>query len=179
MIVSHRFQVLFHSAHRSSFHLSLTVLVRYRSGSSIQDWRVVPPASVKITRVPTYSGSCQLSVNFKYGTITLYGRAFQLILLSTRNAVCSPQPRMQAFGLSYIPFRSPLLWESRLIYFPSGTEMFHFPEFAPRRVLYLSIQWVAPFGNPRIKAFWQLPEAYRSLIRPSSPLPAKASTYGP
>ncbi len=78
-----------------------------------------------------------------------------------------------------IPFRSPLLWESRLIYIPSGTEMFHFPEFAPRRVLYLAIQWVAPFGNPRIKALWQLPEAYRSLIRPSSPLPAKASTYGP
>ena len=78
-----------------------------------------------------------------------------------------------------IPFRSPLLWESRLIYIPSGTEMFHFPEFAPRRVTYLSICWVAPFGNPRIKALWQLPEAYRSLIRPSSPLPAKASTYGP
>lgn len=35
MIVSHRFQVLFHSAHRGPFHLSLTVLVRYRSGSSI------------------------------------------------------------------------------------------------------------------------------------------------
>ena len=33
-----------------------------------------------------------------------------------------------------IPFRSPLLWESRLISLPSGTEMFHFPEFAPRRV---------------------------------------------
>lgn len=28
------------------------------------------------------------------------------------------------------PFRSPLLWESRLIFIPSGTEMFHFPEFA-------------------------------------------------
>ena len=35
MIVSHRFQVLFHSAHRGPFHLSLTVLVRYRSSSSI------------------------------------------------------------------------------------------------------------------------------------------------
>jgi hypothetical protein len=77
-----------------------------------------------------------------------------------------------------IPFRSPLLWESRLIYIPLGTEMFHFPRFAPRRVLCLSTQWVAPFGNPRIKASWQLPEAYRSLVRPSSPLPAKASTYG-
>ena len=36
--------------------------------------------------------------------------------------------------------------------------------------------WVPPFGNPRIKAYWRLPEAYRSLSRPSSPLPAKAST---
>ncbi len=32
------------------------------------------------------------------------------------------------------------------------------------------------FGNLRIKAFWQLPEAYRSLIRPSSVLSTKAST---
>ena len=30
-----------------------------------------------------------------------------------------------------IQFRSPLLSESRLISLPSGTEMFHFPEFAP------------------------------------------------
>ena len=36
--------------------------------------------------------------------------------------------------LGLIPFRSPLLWESRLISFPLGTEMFHFPRFAPRRV---------------------------------------------
>ena len=30
-----RFQVLFHSPHRGTFHLSLTVLVHYRSPSSI------------------------------------------------------------------------------------------------------------------------------------------------
>ena len=29
------FQILFHSPHRGSFHLSLTVLVHYRSPSSI------------------------------------------------------------------------------------------------------------------------------------------------
>ena len=33
-----------------------------------------------------------------------------------------------------IPFRSPLLWESRLISLPEGTEMFHFPSFAPTEV---------------------------------------------
>ena len=35
---------------------------------------------------------------------------------------------------------------------------------------------VAPFGNPKIKARYQLPWAYRRLPRPSSPLDAKSST---
>ena len=34
---------------------------------------------------------------------------------------------------------------------------------------------VSPFGNLRIKACVPLPEAYRSLLRPSSPDVAKAS----
>src|SRR5204863_6986933 len=40
-------------------------------------------------------------------------------------------------------------------------------------------RWVSPFGNPRIKAPSQLPAAYRSVARPSSPLSAKASTKRP
>ena len=35
-------------------------------------------------------------------------------------------------------------------------------------------QWVAPFGNLRIDAYLPLPEAYRSLSRPSSAPDAKA-----
>src|SRR2546430_997841 len=38
---------------------------------------------------------------------------------------------------------------------------------------------VAPFGNPGITACLQLPQAYRSLPRPSSPPCAKASTVRP
>jgi hypothetical protein len=38
---------------------------------------------------------------------------------------------------------------------------------------------VAPFGNPRIKGCLHLPEAYRSLPRPSSLPRAKASTLRP
>ena len=30
--------------------------------------------------------------------------------------------------------------------------------------------WVSPFGNLGIIARWQLPQAYRSLLRPSSPV---------
>ena len=40
-------------------------------------------------------------------------------------------------------------------------------------------RWVSPFGNPRIKECWPLPAAYRSLLRPSSPLSAKASSECP
>ena len=36
------------------------------------------------------------------------------------------------------------------------------------------LQWVSPFGNLRINAYLQLPEAYRSLSRPSSAPDAKA-----
>ena len=38
---------------------------------------------------------------------------------------------------------------------------------------------VTPFGNLRIKAHLRLPEAYRSLARPSSPVSTKASTVCP
>jgi hypothetical protein len=40
----------------------------------------------------------------------------------------------------------------------------------------LAIGRVSPFGHPGITARVQLPQAYRSLPRPSSPLDAKAST---
>jgi hypothetical protein len=38
---------------------------------------------------------------------------------------------------------------------------------------------VSPFGHPRITAYVRLPEAFRSLSRPSSPVRAKASTVRP
>jgi hypothetical protein len=60
--------------------------------------------------------------------------------------------------------------------------MFQFPAFPlPSLCVQLGVlihydEWVAPFGHPRIEACLQLPEAYRSLPRPSSALGAKAST---
>ncbi len=70
---------------------------------------------------------------------------------TTPRRVTSPR-----FGL--FPVRSPLLRESRLISLPPGTEMFHFPGFAPprlwiqRRVFRYDSERVAPFGHPRISA---------------------------
>ena len=40
--------------------------------------------------------------------------------------------------------------------------------------VYDTFRWVSPFGNLRISAHLQLPEAYRSLSRPSSAPNAKA-----
>ena len=41
---------------RGAFHLSLTVLVRYRSQGSVQGWMVVHPASDRVPRARPYSG---------------------------------------------------------------------------------------------------------------------------
>jgi hypothetical protein len=92
-------------------------------------------------------------------------------------------PKCHGFGL--FRFRSPLLSESRFLYFPRGTEMVHFPRFA---LSHLWIQWVVPEvcsgGLPHSEisgynACVRLTEAYRSLPRPSSPVSAKASTVRP
>ena len=76
-LVSVRFQVLFHSPVRSAFHLSLTVLVRYRSLRSIQPYQMVLADSDRISRVPPYSGYCQDHIYYLYRTVTVCGRLFQ------------------------------------------------------------------------------------------------------
>jgi hypothetical protein len=82
-----------------------------------------------------------------------------------------------------VPVRSPLLRESRLISFPLGTEMFHFPRFASRRYVFTSRYSIkSGFPHSEIRGYngyWPLTAAYRSLSRPSSPLIAKAFTRCP
>ena len=95
-------------------------------------------------------------------------------------AVPQPQPcKHDWFGLA--PVRSPLLRGSRLLSLPPGTEMFQFPGLTSllRAMIGLATDRVAPFGHPGITACLQLPQAYRSLPRPSSPPCAKASTVRP
>src|SRR5215218_1432525 len=63
--------------------------------------------------------------------------------------------------------------------------MFQFSPLAPfllwiqRTVTRHDSRRVSPFGHPRINAYVRLPEAFRSLSRPSSPVRAKASTVRP
>ena len=101
------FQVLFHSPVRGAFHLSLTVLVRYRSLGSVQPCRMVPADSHGIPPVPRYSGfrcgwvrfrvrdshplRCAFPGRFPY-------QAFAGV------AVLQPRARLDAHGLGSSPF---------------------------------------------------------------------------
>ena len=54
LFVSIWFQILFHLPHRDTFHLSLTVLVHYRSLKIFSLGAIVAPASNGISPVPPY-----------------------------------------------------------------------------------------------------------------------------
>ena len=66
------------------------------------------------------------------------------------------------------PFRSPLLWESRLISVPPVTEMFQFSGFAPMDLCIQSTVTLAgrvsPFGNLRIKAHLPAPRSLSQAV---------------
>jgi hypothetical protein len=125
--------------------------------------------------VPALLGNSELRLmHFTYGALTRYGATFQnasaihqlchsvenLVLLPSRPTTPHWQ-RHQALPpvrFRLIPFRSPLLRESLLLFLPRGTQMFQFPRFPP---LALCVQTrvtphnrcgVSPFGHPRIKA---------------------------
>jgi hypothetical protein len=140
------------------------------------------------------------SLDFVYGTVALCGARFHVLRLSndfvtragrgtSRTHALQPPVRnacpLARTRFRLIPFRSPLLGESRLIYFPRGTEMFQFPRL-PLRAYVFSAQYrrINSGGFPHSEIHGsqfvqQLPVAYRSRPRPSSTPGAKASTMCP
>ena len=119
---------------------------------------MVLPDSHEVSRASRYSGTGCALFGFGYEAFTRSGGPFQTLPLPTPGSrMPALQPRMDVstrFGL--FPVRSPLLRESRLIFFPSGTEMFHFPEFAPCNlcvrlpVTGYDSRRVSPFRDPRL-----------------------------
>ena len=94
---------------------------------------------------------------FVYGNITLYVSPSQSF----------PLKHIQLYGL--IPVRSPLLWESQLISFPKGTEMFHFPSFALQDYVFILQylpygKWVPPFRHHRITGYLPPPRCFSQAI---------------
>ena len=140
-LVSVWFQVLFHSLIQGTFHLSLTVLVHYRSSRSIQPYQMVLADSHRISRAPWYSGYYYDLNSYLYKAFTLYGSSFQMIPVQISSRYCSPttptMPEHYRFRLFRV--RSPLLTESLLFSLPPGTQMFQFSGLTLLRVTMLHI----------------------------------------
>ena len=114
---------------------------------------MVPPSSIRMSRVPTYS-SLPNNARFKIQGYHLLWQSFPAY--SSTHAL--------SFVTGLFRFRSPLLTESRLISFPLGTEMFHFPRYtrhincAAIEVHSMRFPYSEIFGS---KIARHLPEAYR------------------
>ena len=141
---------------------------------------VVHPSSHRVSRVRRYSGYSLSVFSFVYGTLTLYGWLSHAIRLDTSDRDVRPQPRRinppvwppprslaTTCGISFDVFSSSYLDVS----VQTVPRVHLFDSMHATGVL---LQWVSPFGNLRINGYLLLPEAYRSLSRPSSAPDAKA-----
>jgi hypothetical protein len=143
---------------------------------------MVPPDSCRVSPAPHYSGSFSPPLCFTYGPVTLCGAAFQAASIHTLMA-CekSYNPASGKPDTVWAVSRSlATTWEITVVF-----SSFSYLDVSVRRVCPPRKEypdhsgWVAPFGHPWINASLQLPMAFRSLARPSSPLYAKASTVRP
>jgi hypothetical protein len=143
---------------------------------------MVPANSCKIPRVPHYSGVRIPTSNFR---VRVYHALWSAFPHTSANlwlaSYLIPRPHLSKprwFRLFRV--RSPLLTESLLFSFPSGTEMVHFPELTLSALCIQAVVYrVPPFGNRRVSGYVLLTVAYRSFSRPSSSLSAKAFTACP
>jgi len=102
--------------------------------------------SSKISRVPLYSGVVPKVIKLRSTGLSPSTVEFSKLLRLTLST--SPDSNAKIYEQSHdpnsatehsltqnwfrlFPFRSPLLRESRFLFFPPGTEMFQFPEFTP------------------------------------------------
>ena len=108
---------------------------------------MVFPDSHGISRVPWYSGArSREGISFRLLDCHHLRRAFpcpsakiylcnsplnlHLQPIKPCNTECTTHASLTCIRFRFFPFRSPLLRESLLIYFPRGTEMFQFPRLS-------------------------------------------------
>ena len=163
---------------------------------------MVLPVSRRVPRVPRYSGTRRGSLSlFAYGAFTLCRRSFQIVRLrdwfitprrhcsDTMSGPATPLlQRLQTwhnnglgcslFARRYWGNRVCFLFLRVLRWFTSPGWLLEAYGFS-QEIAGHDPSRVSPFGDPRITACLRLPEAFRSLLRPSSPLGAKASTVYP
>jgi len=143
--------------------------------------------SHRISPVPWYSGTSQGHSSYTYRAITFFGAAFQAASISTSGPIREPYnpDAAETTPVWAVPRSLATTWGITVVFSSSGyldvsvlRVSFHAPMYSARDDRSSTCR-VAPFGNPRIKARLQLPVAYRSLSRPSSPIHAKASSIRP
>ena len=151
-LVDTRFQGLFHSLIQGSFHLSLTVLVHYRSLRSIQPYQMVLADSDRISHVPPYSG---------------YHYDFKIFRIRDYHSLWSSFPTystiiyksiLQSYNPDFAETKSVWAISISLAATPEITIVFSscaYLDVSVQRVCLLSdntssMYWVSPFGNVRI-----------------------------
>ena len=177
LIVSARFQVLFHSPSRGAFHLSLTVLVHYRSLRvfSLGRWASQFPTELAcsvVLRIPlwvcsiSYTGLSPSPVDLS--SVILLSNSLILVVLQPHLSLDRDGLGSSAFARHY----------SRNCFFSSGYLDVSIPQVPYEQLcIHWTLTWhspsrVSPFGHLRVKVSAQLTVAYRSAARPSSALNA-------
>jgi hypothetical protein len=127
---------------------------------------------------PRYSGSLDMPALYAYGGVTLFATSFQttsaLLAEALVQALTPHLPVLiaQGFSLAYSPFArcysgNHFCFLFLLVLRCFNSERSH-SRFDPRTVWGISPYSEVLFGNPGIKDFMRLPQAFRCLSRPSS-----------
>jgi hypothetical protein len=171
----------FHSPRRGSFHLSVTLLVPYRSLEvlSLGRWSSLFHTEFHEHRA-TLGHRTEGLPPVAYGAVTRYGGPFQVLRLgrpfwSPKSGPSTPPDK--SGGLGWSPFARRYLGSRDCFPFLRLLRCFSSPGW-PRRPMHsaagepgrLPVRLGFPHsGIPGSTLGWQLPRAYRSLLRPSSP----------
>jgi hypothetical protein len=131
LLVSRRFQVLFHSPPGVLFTFPSRYLftIGRRGVFSLGGWSPLIPTGFHVPR-GTRDSTWVLDLFRLRDCHPLWWIFPDPSATCLKTFLVVPQPPVKKTGFRLLPFRSPLLRESRLISFPLGTEMFHFPRFA-------------------------------------------------
>ncbi len=135
---------------------------------------MVLAVSTRASPTPAYSGYPPIIESYQYGTLTLFGRPSQTVLVPFNDLMWVLQPPLcrNRLGLGYFPFARHYLGNHFCFLFLQVLRCFSSLGSPPFQDFRSSTGRVAPFGHLRITNCVHLPAAFRSLPRPSSPLRA-------
>ncbi len=147
---------------------------------------MVSPCSDRISRVPPYSRTLQAFTHTGLSpTLAEFPNSFRFVLQchwpGPRSLATTCGVSVDVLSCRYLDVSVPCVRFLHPMYSGADTSQQCLETQAVLRQTGFSkhLRWVSPFGYPWIKAYSQLPTAFRSVSRPSSPVHAKASTKCP